>query len=298
MTRSRLALVLTVVVVHLACDRSERPMPAAADGAVRASAAPAAMSLAESAAQPAAPQAPGQAPTTNVPSVSRKIIRNGTLDMQVTALEPALKALRAEVERAGGYSADESQSTGDDGAKQASVTVRLPAARFDASLAAIQGLGRVERVTITGEDITEQYYDLEVQLKNRKQLEVRMLALLERQSNRLSELLEIEREVGRIRSEIDGLAGKQRFWDSQVSLSRLVVNLREPVPLGRGGILDRFRRAFRTAGDNLLEATTGLIAVSGALLPVLIVAWLCWLVVRKVWRRRGQKPTPAPSGQA
>jgi hypothetical protein len=226
--------------------------------------------------------------------VQRKIIRNGDIDIRVDSLDSALKALRLEVEHAGGYCADETHAMGEDGARHASVTVRLPAGTFDGSLAVIQALGHVERLTITGEDITEQYYDLEIQLRNRRQLETRLLALLERSSNKLSELLEIEREVGRIRGEIDSLEGKKRFWDAQVSMSKLVVTLHEPVPMGRGGLLDTFRRAFRNAGDNMVEATAGLIALAGGLLPVLVVTWLCWLAGRAVWRRRTRNRARTP----
>lgn len=71
---------------------------------------------------------------------------------------------------------------------------------------------------------------------SRRQLETQLLALLDRPSNKLTELLEIEREVARVRNEIDSLEGRKRFRDSQVSFSRLQVTLYEPVPITRGGM--------------------------------------------------------------
>lgn len=225
----------------------------------------------------------------------RKIIRNGQLDMEVGSVDETLKAVRAEVEKAGGYLSDETQSRGDDGAKRATVTVRLPAATFDGSLDALQRLGTVEQVSVSGDDITERYYDLEIQLRNRTQLETRLLALLDRPSNKLTELLEIEREVARVRNEIDSLEGRKRFWDSQVAMSTLRLVLHEPVPITRGGMWSTLRGAFRSAGENFVGAVAGLIALSGGLLPVLVVLWLCWLVVRAIWRRRSRPPV---SGKA
>jgi hypothetical protein len=231
-----------------------------------------------------APDGPVAVPT------ERKIIRNGELDMEVSDVDTALKAVRAEVAKAGGYLADETQSRGDDGAKRASVTVRLPAGKFDGSLETLQSLGTVQRVSISGEDITEQYYDLEIQLRNRKQLEMRLLALLDRPSNKLTELLEIEREVARVRNEIDSLEGRKRFWDSQVSFSRLQVTLHEPVPITRGGMWATLRGALRSAGENFVNAIAGLIALGGGLLPLIVLLWLCWIVWRAIRRRRKTAP--------
>jgi hypothetical protein len=239
-----------------------------------------------------AARAGGVASTADPPAgpvavpTERKIIRNGELDMEVPDVDAALKAVRSEIEKAGGYLSDETQSRGDDGAKRAAVTVRLPAGTFDGSLEALQRLGTVQRVNISGEDITEQYYDLEIQLRNRQQLETRLLALLDRPSNKLTELLEIEREVARVRNEIDSLEGRKRFWDSQVSFSRLQVTLHEPVPITRGGMWATLRGAFRSAGENFVNAVAGLIALTGGLLPVIVLLWVLWVVWRALRRRR------------
>jgi hypothetical protein len=124
-------------------------------------------------------------------------------------------------------------------------------------------------------------------------LESRLLALLERPGNRLSELLEVERELARVRGEIDQMEGRQRFWDNQAALSTLSVTVHEPAPSvagAQGGPWTTLKRSCSEAADNFVLAVAGLIAFTGSLVPVVVALGVAvWLLARLwKWRRRSR----------
>jgi hypothetical protein len=200
-----------------------------------------------------------------------------------------LARLRDLVRAASGYTTNETRQQEEHAARTASLTCRIPADGLDTILERLKALGTVEQVSIGAEDITEQYFNEEIHLRNQKALETRLLALLDRPTNRLTDLLEIEREVARVRQTIDELEGRKRFWDNQVALSTLTVTLHEPRPViaqQEGGILATLRGSFRQAAENLVQTTGGIIAASGALIPLgLVCLGLGW-GLRRLWRRR------------
>jgi hypothetical protein len=249
------------------------------------SAAPSAM-----AAPPPAPQAGPTAPAGAVPvPASRKIVRNGTLTLEVADLVNALASVRAETTAAGGYVTNESQGRDEYRVRQGSITCRIPAEKLDATLATLQALGKVQSVSVTADDITEQYFNLEIRLRNQQQLETRLLKLLDQPGNKVADLIDVEREVARVRSEIDELEGRKRFWDSQVAFSTVSVELHEPRPaiVGEGGgVIDTLRRAFRSAGENVVGTVAWFIAAAGVVVPAWFVLWVLWRSWKRIRRRR------------
>lgn len=219
----------------------------------------------------------------------RKVIRNGSMQLEVPQIAPALEAIRAHVGSAGGYvSGESSADQGRGRAKVASITLRVPAARLDETVAKVRTLGRELSLSINAEDITEQYFNLEIRLRNQRELETRLRQLLERPSNRLTDLLEIEKEVGRVRGEIDEMEGRKRYWDNQVGFSTLMVNLQEPAPLvagEQGGVWQTLKRALGEAGDNFVLTIAGIIAATGSLVSLAVALLVAFVVLRAIWRR-------------
>jgi hypothetical protein len=300
-------LALGLCVLAVACTRGaeradsgvttvdEAPAPMLAEQAqVRAGGSGMGASVAPMAAPPPAPPPPAPPPapgtSAHVPvPTERKVIRNGTMHVEVERIDPALEALRAHVAAVGGYVAGESSSARSGGrARVASMTLRVPAARLDETVAKVRTLGQELSLTITAEDITEQYFDLEIRLRTQRDLETRLRQLLDRPSNRLTDLLEIEREVARVRGEIDQMEGRKRYWDNQVGFSTLTVNLVEPAPMvagEQGGVWQTLERALGDAADNFVLTIAGIIAATGALVPLAVALLVAFFVLRAIWRR-------------
>jgi hypothetical protein len=295
--RRRLAvpsLVLLLAAVAASC-RGGGPEAPGGDGARFSLQKQAARSEADApmAAPAAAPPAGSGQAATQAP-VDRKVIRNGGLTVEVPDLARAMNAVRAAVSAAGGYVTNETQGRDEYDVRHGTLTCRIPAAKLDATVAAFQGMGRLISMSIQAEDITEQYFDMETRLRNQRQLETRLVALFDRPGNKVADLLEVEREVARVRGEVESLEGRKRLWDSQVSLSTLTVELREPRPAigrDRGGILGALRQAVRSAGENVVGTVAWFIAAAGVAIPAFLVLWVLWRIARVI-RGRGRRDTP------
>src|SRR5262249_27748410 len=133
----------------------------------------------------------------------------------------ARAAIEESAHAAGGYLS----STRSDETSSSTLVLRIPSARFDEVARSLARLGRVLQESIAAEEISEQYYDLAARLDNARRLESRLLELVSRQASKMSDVLEVERELGRVREEIERLEGKRRLWDNQVALGTLTVHV-------------------------------------------------------------------------
>ena len=219
--------------------------------------------------------------------VQRKLIRNGTIRLEVDSVDATLTAIRGSVQAFGGYVSNESQSGDAIGGRRATLTCRIPAEKLDGMLGRVRSLGRILEETITTEDITDRYFDLQASLANQKRLEARLAELLGRPANKLSDLLDVERELARVRTGIDQMEGRQRLWDNQVAFSTLTVNVEGPRPAlaaAEGGIGRSLASAVHEAGENFVSFVSGLIAAVGWLVPLVVVLAAAFWLLRKLWR--------------
>ncbi|HUQ89136.1 MAG TPA: DUF4349 domain-containing protein [Vicinamibacterales bacterium] len=225
----------------------------------------------------------------------RKLIRNGEMTIEVKSVAVALTSLGQIVRSIGGQSTNQLERQNEYGARTASITWLVPADRLDAAIAAVRALGEPHLLSFKTEDVTSSYFDVTVRVATQKQLERQLVALLARPSNRLSDLLEIEREVARVREAIDQLEGHIRLWDSQIAMSTVAITLTEPKPIAArtGGPLATLISSFGVAGENFVNTVAGLVAMSGAVLPIaLLLAGPVWLAGR-AWRRTRAAGAPA-----
>ena len=225
----------------------------------------------------------------------RKLIRNGEMTIEVKSVGAALTSLEQIVRSNGGQSTNQLERQNEYGARTASITWLVPAARLDAAINAVRAVGKPQLLSFKTEDVTTSYFDTRVRIDTQKQLERHLVALLGRPSNRLSDLLEIEREVARVREAIDQLEGHIRLWDNQIAMSSVQITLTEPSPIvaNTGGPFRTLIASFGIAGENFVVTVAALVAMSGSALPVLLLlAGPAWLVSR-AWRRTRAASAPA-----
>lgn len=241
--------------------------------------------------EPAAPQEPTAREALPLPSepaasLTPMLIRTGSATVQVDTLERGIAALRALARRNGGIVGTMSVSAGEDQARHASLELRIPSERFDSAVAGLNPVGRVEGVNVTAQDVGEEYADVEARVANARRLESRLLELLERRTGRLEEVLQVEREVARVREQIERMEGRLRYLRTRASVSVLTVTLREPRALIGPRPGERpIRDAFGEAWDNFVGLVAGLIAASGLLLPFALLLFLLWRGWRLLRRR-------------
>ncbi len=230
---------------------------------------------------------PGQLPdagkSSNPSAVLDMIIRTGNASIEVDSLEPAMVGLRRLAERVGGFVANTSVQSGRDQLRQATLEIKVPAARFGELTDGLQPLGRVEYVNVAAEDVGEEFIDLTARASNSRKLETRLIELLATRTGRLQDVLSVERELARVREEIERLDGRLRYLRNRTALSTLTVNLHEPPPIvgdhpGSNVIAEAFRQAWR----NFVGLLAGVIASLGILVPVAGVVGAGVLLVKRI----------------
>ncbi len=285
----------------IGCEKDSRaPRFQTADGGVSAPAGSLDMarSSAVTSAEAVAPGAPGQpsdairnsAIADSVSKPPSMIIRNGSASVQVDSLERAIAAVQQVAAANGGFVGNTSLSAGEYQVRSATLELKIPVARFDAALNGLKPIGTVESVSTTAEDVGEEFVDVTARSANAKRLETRLIDLLATRTGKLEDVLAVERELARVREEIERYEGRLRFLKTRVAMSTLSVTVHERAPLvsanpGQNVILDAFKNAWR----NFVKFVAGGISLLGVLIPMaaIIVAALM------LWRRlRGRYTTP------
>jgi hypothetical protein len=243
----------------------------------------------------------GTAAATDTAAAPAMIIRTGNATVQVDSLEPAVARVRQLAQRVGGYVANTSQQGGERETRQATLELKIPARRFDEALGGLKPLGEVESVSVSTQDVGEEFVDVSARVANARRLEERLLGLLETRTGKLEDVLAVERELARVREEIERFDGRLRYLRTRVAVSTLTVNLHEPHPVvgdypGANPILSAFSQAWR----NFVGFVAAFIASLGILVPLGVILWVLWLLLRRLrWRRRPPPPPPpAPADPA
>ena len=233
---------------------------------------------------PEMPAATDTAATTQ--SVApQMIIRTGTATVQVDSLEQAMARVEQLARSLGGYVANTAIQSGSEALRRASMEVKIPAARWNQALSGLQPIGKLESQATNTEDVGEEFVDVTARMTNARRLETRLVELLATRTGRLEDVLAVERELARVREEIERYEGRLRYLRTRAAVSTLTVELHEPSPVlspGQSPIVDAFRDAWR----NFVGFTAGLIASLGWLIPLLLViAALVW-ILRRIFRGR------------
>jgi hypothetical protein len=237
---------------------------------------------------------------------ARMIIMTVNMSMLVNDTEQTLLALQEIVSGYQGYTAD-SRKWYVNEQPYATITVRIPAGSLDAAMAQIRALAiRVESENISGQDVTEEYTDLQARLRNLEATEKELLALLtevRENQGKAEEILAVHRELTSIRGEIESLKGRQQYLERMTALATIQIEIRPkaaPASLSEPAAWNPVviaSRALRTLVD-VAKALATLAIYVIFLSPLIIVpAVVLWLIVRALQRRRARKNAEAtPQG--
>jgi hypothetical protein len=219
-----------------------------------------------------------------VPSM---LIRTGSASIEVDKLDPAILKVRQIASQLGGYIANSSIVGGRDQVRSATLEVKIPAARYDQAVGALGGIGKVESVNTSVEDVGEEFVDINARVANAKRLEERLVNLLATRTGKLEDVLAVERELARVREEIERSEGRLRYLKTRAAISTLSVTVHEPMPIlgqnpGDNPIVGAFKQAWR----NFVGFVAWLIASLGVLIPLGVVLGGGWYAYRRVRRHK------------
>jgi hypothetical protein len=218
---------------------------------------------------------------------SAMIIRTGTASLGVDSLETAIGRVRNLAIQVGGYIANSDIQAVEGGVRSAMIEIRVPSDRFDQLVNGLSPLGKLEHVNVTAQDVGEEFTDISARVLNGHKLEARLIELIATRTGKLSDVLEIERELARVREEIERMEGRLRYLEAHAAVSSLSIQIHEPAPIvGDVGSLAVLAEAFRQAWRNSVGFAAAGIAAMGTLLPVALLGLLGVVGLRKAWRRR------------
>lgn len=221
-------------------------------------------------------------------SIDRKLVRRGSLELEVEDVEQLVGTVDSLTLSLTGFVADVQVHRNADGHHRASVTLRVPEAEFTAALAALKALGTVRGHAVTSEDVTKDYFDLETRLSVMRETEARLRELLASNTGKLSEVLQVERELSRVIGQIESLEGQKRYYDRQVAMSTISLTLYEPDAIVRASALDPLRRALMDAIGMFIGSLATLIQLVVVASPWLVMVILVWLGSKRFRTVRAQ----------
>jgi hypothetical protein len=206
------------------------------------------------------------------------IVRHGEASIQVQQVEAAVARIRQTASQFGGFVGNTALITGKEEQKSATLELRIPSAQFDAVVGALNQLGKVETVTVSAEDVSEEYVDLGARLANARRVEARLVEMLAARTGKLSDVLRVEQELARVRQEAERYEARIRWLERRASLSSLAVSLHEKIPLiepprGHGPIAEAFAEAWTrfVAFVAWFIASLGILVPAGAVIGVMVM---------------------------
>lgn len=244
---------------------------------------------AATAATSAPPIAPDQLSNSVQPTVTAPtmVIRNGAVTIEVDSLELAIAAVQQVATSLGGYIGNTSRSSGAYNVRTATIELKIPAARYDNAVSNLQPIGKIESETSTAEDVGEEFFDITARQANARRLEERLITLLATRTGKLEDVLTVERELARVREEIERYEGRLRYLKSHVATSTLAVTVHEKQAVasqypGRNVIAESFKNAWRIFISFVAIAISSL----GWIVPLAVLIGAGFFVSKRVMTKK------------
>lgn len=153
------------------------------------------------------------------------IIRNGQVSIEVDSLEIAIDAVQNLATSLGGYTGNTSLTAGAYTVRSATLELKIPSARYENALSRLSPIGKVESQSSTAQDVGEEFVDVTARQANAHRLEERLIALLATRTGTLEDVLAVERELARVREEVERYEGRLRYLRAHVATCTLYAHL-------------------------------------------------------------------------
>ena len=228
-----------------------------------------------------------------VVETNRMIIHQASLSVNVKELDKAQANIEQKVAQYGGYIVESNVYQEDDQTSSGNMVVRIPEKHFEKFLADAEGqAAKVIERTVTGQDVTEQYVDLQSRVKSKRAVEERLLAFMSK-AQKTEDLLKISADLAKVQEEIEVMVGKMKYLENQTSFSTVELLMYENkviVPEIESKELntwEKTKKQLATSTNSLLATGSALIVFFIGNLPVLLILTLIglgvyWFVRKKL----------------
>ncbi len=189
-----------------------------------------------------------------------------------------------------GYSGQLNVSTPENAPRGLQASLRIPVAELPSAVAGLKSLGRVENESQSGEEVTQQHTDLVARLKTSRDTEQRFLTILQQRTGNVSEVLQVEEGIARVRGDIERMEAEQKDLEHRVDFATVDLQLTEEYKAQlnspAASISTRIHNAFVAGVQNASETLLGIVLLFAEYALTLLI-WLAILAVPVflVWRR-------------
>ncbi len=246
---------------------------------------------------------PSSAPVVNATApVSEgwggRIIRHATLRVELADVDQGVSRLTSVVESVGGFISSTDSKVDQKGTARATITAYVPPAQFARVLGDLDGVGRVTGRQIGGQDVSEEFVDLEARIRNLERHEAQLLSFMGK-AQKVQDLLSLENELARVRGEIERTAGRLRFLKARTDLATIQVALvRAPLVAPPDGLFPRFveqvKQSFAEGWSTAFSLALAAAVLAAQLSPLALPALLVWMIYRRRAGRRSSGLTEPP----
>jgi hypothetical protein len=217
------------------------------------------------------------------------IARAAWLVIRVKDVEASRSSLDSILARHHGYPAQLNVTSPEYGTRGFQASLRIPASELLSAVGEIKGLGRLENESQSGEDVARQHADLGARLKTARETEERFRAILQQRTGKISDVLEVEQSIARVRGEIESMEAEQKSLEHRVDFASVEIQLTEEYKAqlsSPDSVSTRIQNAFVAGYHNATETLLGFLLFFEQYGPALVI-WLVVVVlpVLLAWRR-------------
>ena len=227
----------------------------------------------------------GVTPVEKINIDQRKVIKTGNLEFETADMANTRLKIGNAVTLCQGYISNE-QTYSDINRINNVLVIRVPSQNFDKLLAEVSaGVKKIDSKNIDVSDVTEEFLDVQARLKTKKELEVRYLELLKK-ANKVGEILEIEREIGTLRADIESVEGRLKFMSDKIDFSTLNVTFYIKTAGYKTDFSEKFINGFGNGIKALIWFFVGLVNIW----PFILITFVTiWLIRRHLRNKRNKK---------
>ena len=231
---------------------------------------------------------PQQQNSTLQQNVQRMLVQTGYIEYETKDIALEKEKINSAMLASGGYISNETQRQLPNGVRQ-EITLRMPADKFMSVVDDVKaGVGKFAKMDIRANDVTEEFLDISARLKTKKEMEERFRALLLKAA-KISEILEIEREINALREEIESTEGRMQFLSNQAQFSTLTIvyyTVLAPAEIKKDEE-NRFLKAMKNGWDGVVEFLVVLVRIWPLLILVLGIFYFVRRYLNKLKTKTG-----------
>jgi hypothetical protein len=229
----------------------------------------------------------GPVQASAVPQVGPQVIQTASISLSIAhgSFEDTIDDAHAIVDSYGGFVVNSTASQGSDKRLvEGSLDLRIPAESYDEALSRLRQLGKVESLEESGQDVSQEFVDLNARIRQLRAVEAQLLELLE-QADDVPAALAVQSQLSQVQLDLEQARGRLQYLDDRVAFATISVRAHElgvVPPKGEGfSIVD----AWATAGSAFLTVVGWIFVGLAVVAPVLVLLGLGFLVGREVRKR-------------